>query len=78
MCAYASVFTRIIHVYTCCHIEGNGFIFEFDIRIFEVRFLLFLRHSFVFIQQPCPQSDDNKDVFISSADSDSTKGHLLS
>lgn len=68
----------VSYTYTRYHIEGNGFIFEFDIRIFEVRFLLFLRQSSVFIQQPCPQSDDNKDVVISSADSDSTKGHLLS
>lgn len=33
----------ISYTYTCYHIEGNRFIFEFDIRLFEVRFLLFLR-----------------------------------
>lgn len=68
----------ISYTYTRYHIEGNGFIFEFDIRLFEVRFFVVSSSVSVFIQQPCPQSDDNKDVVISSADSDSTKGHLLS
>lgn len=78
MCVCVSLFIYT-HMYShIYHIEENGFIFEFDVWIFEIPYMLFLYHSSVFTQHPCPQSEDNKDVLISSAGSDSTMGHLLS